>query len=181
LAGEAGAGKSTLCAALALRGWRLFSDEIALVRPQDGQLLSLARPVSLKNESIEVIRHFEPEARLGTEWRDTVKGTVAHMRPPLDSVLRVHETATPAWVIFPRYQRGVRAEATRQTKGVTLVRLADNSFNYSLLRLRGFETMARLVEGCDCYKFRYSDLDEAVDRFDRLPPPGSSDGQRLSR
>ena len=168
LAGEAGAGKSTLCAALVLRGWRLLSDEIALIRPQDGQLVPLSRPVSLKNESIGVIRDFAPEAQLGTEWRDTVKGTVAHMRPPAESVRRIHETASPGWVIFPRYQRGIRAEATRQTRGVALVRLADNSFNYSLLRLRGFQTMARLVDGCDCYKFRYSDLDEAVDRFDRL-------------
>ncbi len=32
-----GSGKSTLCAALAMRGWRLLSDELALLRPEDLQ------------------------------------------------------------------------------------------------------------------------------------------------
>ena len=39
LPGVSGAGKSTLCALLASRGWRLLSDEIAMVRPADGSIL----------------------------------------------------------------------------------------------------------------------------------------------
>ena len=38
LPGIPGAGKSTLCAALAHRGWRLLSDEFALIQPVDGQI-----------------------------------------------------------------------------------------------------------------------------------------------
>src|SRR5690349_22879332 len=44
-----GSGKSTLCAALVTRGWRLLSDEMTLVRLSDGALLPVPRPVSLKN------------------------------------------------------------------------------------------------------------------------------------
>jgi HprK-related kinase A len=47
--GDPGAGKSTLTAALMLDGWRLLSDEIALIDRNDGLLYGLARPVSLKN------------------------------------------------------------------------------------------------------------------------------------
>ena len=55
LPGPSGVGKSTLCAALVARGWRLLSDEVAMIRPQDGLLQPYPRPISLKNESIEMI------------------------------------------------------------------------------------------------------------------------------
>ena len=43
-----GSGKSTLCAALITRGWRLLSDEFALVDPATGLLVPVPRPVALK-------------------------------------------------------------------------------------------------------------------------------------
>ncbi|MBF0212040.1 MAG: HprK-related kinase A, partial [Magnetococcales bacterium] len=48
LPGLPGAGKSTLCAALMLTGWRLLSDEFALVRPDEtGAIHPLPRAISL--------------------------------------------------------------------------------------------------------------------------------------
>ncbi len=61
-----GSGKSTLCAALALRGWRLLSDEMCLIDTETLQVQALARPINLKNASIEVIRQFEPGASWGS-------------------------------------------------------------------------------------------------------------------
>ena len=60
LPGASGAGKSTLCAALVSRGWRLLSDELAIWRPGDDMILPIARPISLKNRSIELIKAFAP-------------------------------------------------------------------------------------------------------------------------
>ncbi len=80
-----GCGKTTLCAALAYRGWRLLSDEFGLLRPGTLSLLPIPRPMPLKNESIGVIRAFLPEAILGPEIPGTRKGTVAHVRPPASS------------------------------------------------------------------------------------------------
>jgi hypothetical protein len=57
-----GSGKSTLTAALCLRGWRLFSDELALIDTATGLVWPMTRPVSLKNQSIDVIQAFEPAA-----------------------------------------------------------------------------------------------------------------------
>lgn len=48
--------KRTLCAALVGKGWRLLSDELALVRLDTGELVPLPRPISLKNASINIIR-----------------------------------------------------------------------------------------------------------------------------
>ena len=71
-----GFGKSTLCAALANRGWRLLSDEFGLIRSGTTDLLPLPRPIALKNESIDVIRAFAPDAYIGPSIPNTRKGTV---------------------------------------------------------------------------------------------------------
>lgn len=168
LPGAPGAGKSTLCAGLVARGWRLLSDELALISTQDLQLTPLTRPISLKNDSIEVIRNFAPGTTLGPLIRDTRKGTLSHVKPPGDSVERAGERAPAAWLVFPRYEQGARAEITPRPKGRSLMRVAGMAFNYSLLGLKGFQTLTRLVDTCACYDFCYSDLDQAVAVFEEL-------------
>ena len=166
-----GSGKSTLCAALVNRGWRLLSDELALVRVGDGKIIPLPRPVSLKNESIDIIQRYESDAVLSRKVSDTMKGTVAHMKVPTESITRAAETAKAAWVIFPKYQAGaaVRLDALPQSRA--FMRVADNAFNYSLLGVKGFETMAGLIDSSLCYDFTYSVLDEAIETFAALKPP----------
>lgn len=181
LSGPPGIGKSTLCAALAFRGWRLLSDELSLIRPIDGRVEALARPICLKNQSIDILEQFAPEEVVfGPRMPTTAKGTVAHLRPPRDSVLRNRESAQPTRVIFPRYEQGAEASWHPLRKGATLLRLIENSFNYSLLGAQGFEILARLVEQCDGAEFRYSDLDEAIARFDELEPPLQEPLSRLT-
>lgn len=171
LSGAAGSGKSTLCAALVHRGWRLLSDEVALVRLSDGLVLPVPRPVSLKEESIGVIRDFAPQAVLGPEWPGTERGTLAHVLPPEESVLRSAEPAAPAWLLFPSYQRGAGATLRPLSKAQALLRAAKDSFNYSVLGRPAFETLSRVVDRCRCYEFPYGDLEQAVNRLDGLPEP----------
>ena len=85
-----GSGKSTLCAALMLQGWRLLSDELGIIRPDDPALAMhpLPRPTPLKNESIAVIRDFSAQAVLGPTYPKTRKGTVAHLMASEHSQLR---------------------------------------------------------------------------------------------
>ncbi len=163
-----GSGKSTLCAGLVHRGWRLLSDEQALVSLDEPAITALARPVSLKNESIDVIRTFAEEAVIGCEVSETNKGTVALMKAPRDSVLRKSEPARPAWVIFPRYAAGSAAQLTPRSKADTFLHIGNNAFNYSIHGTRGFDALARVIDGCDCYDFAYGDLDEAVEVFAAL-------------
>ncbi len=104
LPGDPGAGKSTLAAAFMLSGWRLLSDEMTMIDRDDGLLVPLARPVNLKNRSIEIIRAFDSSAVFGDTARDTHKGTVSHLRASADSVARMAERARAAHVVFPRWQ-----------------------------------------------------------------------------
>lgn len=168
LPGDPGAGKSTLTAALMLSGWRLLSDEITLVDRDDGLLVGLARPVSLKNASIDIIQRAFPDAVIGAPAYDTHKGTVAHLRPSADSVARVGEKTRPAWVVFPRWREGSTARLSPHSRADALLHTASHAFNYSLLGGLGFELNAALMDACTCHDFEYSDLDDALRVFAEL-------------
>jgi HprK-related kinase A len=163
-----GSGKSTLCAALSHGDWRLLSDEFALVRPTDLALIPFPRLIALKNESIDVIRAFAPNAVMGPEYPKTRKGTVAHMRPPGKSVALSEITAQARWIVFPNYEAGATLRLKAISKERAFLKLSGNSFNYELIGLRGFETVSRLIESCNCYLLRYSHLEEAVTQLDYL-------------
>jgi HprK-related kinase A len=163
-----GSGKSTLCAALVLSGWRLLSDELTLIDRASGLIHSLPRPVSLKNQSIGIIRAFAPGAFINRESHDTAKGTVAHLRPPPDSVLRQHEPARPGWVIFPKWRATAATELVARSQAQTFIYLAENAFDYSHLGEHGFVLGTQTVKQCDCYDFTYSALAEAVQVFEGL-------------
>lgn len=168
LTAPAGSGKSTLCAALVFSGWRLLSDELALLDPRSGKVTALARPLSLKNASIGVIRAFAPEAEFGATVRETAKGEVAHVRPPPESVRRGDEPAVPAWLVLPRFEHGAATRLSPLSLGQALMALIDGAFNYAVHGANGFEALADLVERAQSFSFRYSRLDEAVHLFDRL-------------
>ena len=163
-----GSGKSTLCAALVARGWRLLSDELTLVRLDDGRVDPVPRPVSLKNGSIDVIRAWAPGAHLSPPVADTLKGTVAHMRAPGESIARAFEPATPAWIVFPKWRAGAPAELVPVPQARAHLRLAENAFNYSLLGAAGFTAAARLVDNTHTFDFSYGTLDDAMAVFERL-------------
>jgi hypothetical protein len=163
-----GSGKSTLTAGLVQSGWRLLSDELTLIDRKSGMIHPLPRPVSLKNQSIDVIRRFAPEAFINRPSYDTAKGTVAHMRPPKESVRRQHDPARPGWVIFPKWETDAETRLTSRSKADTFMFLAQNAFNYSHLGADGFRVGTALIEQAECYDFRYSRLNEAVAAFDRL-------------
>jgi len=168
LPGDPGAGKSTLTALLALSGWRLLSDEIALIDRDDGLIVPLARPISLKNASIDVVRTAFPEACIGEAARDTYKGTVAHLKPPADSVMRMHDKARPAHIVFPRWQQGAGTRSETHTKADAFMHVATHAFNYSLLGETGFRLTSDLLDRCTCRNLDYSRQEEARAFFDGL-------------
>lgn len=168
-----GSGKSTLCAALVSNGWRLLSDELALVRLDDGMLVPVPRPVSLKNASIDVVRAYVPGAVLSPAVDATSKGRVAHLKAPPASVARAHELARPAWVIFPKYEAGADVRLEPVAGADAFMRLAQNAFNYPVLGARGFDALGGLVNGCSALSFNYSRLDDALATFDALARDGA--------
>lgn len=163
-----GSGKSTLCAGLIHRGWRLLSDEMALIALQGDLVTPFGRAVSLKNQSINIIKAYAPEAVFSPTVHDTHKGDVALLKVPTDQVHRIADPARPRWVVFPRYVAGSPASLTPRSKAQSMLELGRNSFNYMVLGRTGFEGLSRVIDASDCYDFQYSRLDDAVAVFDKM-------------
>lgn len=164
---QPGSGKSTLCAALLGRGWRLLSDEFGIVDMTTHELVPLPRAAPMKNESIEVIRQYCPNLRLGPIFHKTRKGTVSHVFPPDDALARQSERARPALILFPRYEAGSRTQVSDQPRSVALTRMVNNSFNYLVSGEPGFAALCDIVRHAHCRQLVYSDLDEAVARIEQ--------------
>jgi HprK-related kinase A len=172
-----GSGKSTLCAALALGGWRLLSDEFALIDPVTTELVALPRPVALKGPSIDIIRARAPQARFGALLTDFDERTARHLAPPADAVARQRERSRAAWVVVPKWSAGAPLSLEPVSKARMLAHLADSSFNYNLVGCAGFERLAEVVDRSDCFKLTYSDLDEALARLGALAVTRAPAGQ----
>ncbi|HLO64119.1 MAG TPA: HprK-related kinase A [Azonexus sp.] len=166
--GTPGSGKSTLCAALTCRGWRLLSDEMALISLKTGQIHPFPRPIGLKNVSIDIIREFGESLVFGHTIHDTAKGDVAHLCPPAASIAASAITATPFAIVFPCYQQGAELQFQPVSKGKTMLQLAENCFNYPVLGVDGFNCLTDVADRAFGHTLSYSRLPEAISALDRL-------------
>ena len=166
--GVPGAGKSTLCAALGLSGWRVLSDEHALVPPGTAQVVPLYRPVSLKNESIHIIKAFAKNAVFGPQSGDTHKGIVAHLKADLAPDSHDPAPLPVKIMVFPRFSAVEPQRLTRRSRTHSFILAAFHSFNYSLLGQLGFKAMETLIDAVDCYDLVYNDLEWAIKAMDQL-------------
>ena len=144
-----------------------MSDELALIDAK-GRLVPMPRPVSVKNQSIEVLQAHFPALQFGSRVEETVKGVVAHFAAPTESVQRADETALPAWIVLPRWRPGAPAELKPMERARAFMSLIENSFNYDLFGASGFQRLASVVDRCEAYHFEYSDLNDALRLFDAL-------------
>ncbi|WP_274522294.1 HprK-related kinase A [Ectothiorhodospira mobilis] len=157
-----GSGKSTLVAGLSCAGWRLLSDELALLTWTGGQVEGLCRPISLKNASIGVLRGIAGEEPFSPTVTDTLKGDVALMRPPRASVERAEEPARPFAVVFPSFSFGTAPSMMELGPAMAFGKLLENAFNVSALREKGFSALGNLVDHCRCYCIEYGSLAEGM-------------------
>lgn len=164
-----GSGKSTLCASLVQEGWRLLSDELTLIDLKTYLVTPVPRPIGLKNQSIDILKYRYPEAVFGMVSSDTVKGSVCHLKPPESSVIMQHITCPVGWIIFPKFEVDAKTELTPRTKGQAFMEIAGNTFNYSTLGETGFDVLKNVVDRAECFNFKYSALDEAIEVFANLP------------
>jgi HprK-related kinase A len=131
-------------------------------------MLPIPRPMALKNASIQIIKQFAPDAYIGPATPDTRKGTVAHLQPTKESILRQDEPAVPSLIVFPRWKAGADLSLQEVSKGEGFMRIATNAFNYEVLGESAFRTVRDIVSRARCYRLIYSDLEEATTRLGEL-------------
>ena len=166
LTGESGAGKSTLSAMLGERGWRFMGDEFALLEPATGLLHPFPRPVSLKNEAIQVMEAQIGPERFGPAMEGTPKGRIRHLRPRAEAVARMGEAARPALILFPRF--GKARDLRPVGAAEAFMRLTQASTNYVAMGERSYDALIGLVRSCPAAAVDYPDADAAFELIDLL-------------
>ncbi|MFO6424948.1 HprK-related kinase A [Motilimonas sp. KMU-193] len=160
-----GSGKSTFCALLCLHGWQLLSDEFAIIDLASGEVRPLPRPISLKNESIEVIKaalQQGGEGILSAEFCGTSKGRVALYSPPVSCHAPQDRTYPIKHVIFPKFNPQQRCQLEVMSPAQCLMLLADNSFNFAILGQQAFSCLADIVANSRAYQLDYSDFSRVL-------------------
>lgn len=166
ITGESGAGKSTLSALLGEQGWRFMGDEFALIDPVTGMVHPFPRPVSLKNEAIDVMANMVGTDRFGPLLSGTPKGDIRHLIPPADAIAKMGVPGKPALILFPRF--GHDAEVRPIGASEVFVRLTQASTNYVALAERGFEALTNLVTKTPARAIDYPDTKTATALVDQL-------------
>lgn len=160
--GIPGAGKSTLCAALAfVEGWRLLSDELAILEPESGVLLPNPRPISLKNASIDIVEQF-PGVKLGPRYEDTRKGIISHAAPPAASRVAARQPARCRWVVFPRFSASSPPFCDEISRAEAFARIAEQSFNRDRMGETGFRALCAMLDDAHCFDIGYDSTDGAL-------------------
>ncbi len=169
LSANSGGGKSTLTAAMMHNHWRLLSDELGLLCLQREEVMPLPRPISLKETAIELLTKMMGNPVFGPRSVHAQKGVLVHLLPDSASVMREDEPADPRWVIFVNYQPGAETVWEPVPPHQTFLKLAVNTFNYTVLGSVGFHRLTRLVDHLHgAYQLTYSHLPEVLQRLDEL-------------
>jgi HprK-related kinase A len=153
-----GSGKSTLTAYLAHNGWRLLSDEMALIIPFTKTVVPFVRPICLKNQSIDIAKQMFPDGKFSNIAKDTHKGDVIHLSPPELSWENSENNAELVAVVFPNYRANQDLQIYQLDKTQAFMQLVENAFNYSVLREVGFKTLTKVIDSVKTFEIFHNDL-----------------------
>lgn len=153
-----GSGKSTMCALMMLHGWRLLSDEHCYIDRTSGLIVPFVRPVSLKNNSIDVIGRYDASFASQASFDDTLKGRMKYLAPTPVSWSQATTPAKAGFVIFPRYvATRTQLEITTLPEAELFMAMLQNSFNFTVFGEEAFDLLADFTGSVQAYTLEYSD------------------------
>ncbi len=157
---DSGSGKSTLSASLMLSGWQLFSDELAIIEGVDAPSVHcFAKPVNLKNGSVNIIADKYPQAIFGDPIPATDKGDVRLLK---HKYIAENPPAPVGGVVFVQWCSGAAASLVEVSPKKAFEQLLENAVNYTLRREDGFKQVCQIIGTSKLFQLTYSDLDEGI-------------------
>lgn len=153
-----GSGKSTLTAYMALSGWSLYSDEMAIIDLKSGLVSPLYRPVCLKNDSIDLVKKWFPDSVFTSTWKDTHKGDVAHLKASSWSRYTQYTPTEIVAVIFPKYILNSDLNIYSLNQLQAFETLSKNAFNYGVLGRLGFNVVNKIIKRAALFEIEFGDL-----------------------
>lgn len=163
LPGHSGAGKSSLVAGLARRGFGYLSDEYAAIDPVERGLFPVPRALSLKPGSYGLFDDLRPPPRdqgfQGSQW---------HI-PSCDVGRHGGEGPHPIrWVIAPEYRGDAPVSIEPMTPAMTAFTLGSHSPGLGVYGRRALPLLGDVAQGSRGFRMISGNLQEAVSAIERL-------------
>jgi len=155
------AGKTSLACAMALAGWGVMSDEVALVEPRGTVVAAFPRALFVKSGTARRLK----ELRRVAPRRVALAGGLTPIRyvSPRSFGRPVRRAATIGWLAFPEWSRVSRVGPVGEREA--LERLLRSSLNTMRHPRASFETCVGLVRRVRLLRVGVADLRDAADRL----------------
>ena len=160
LPGTTGAGKSSLSAWLATKGFAYLTDECVVLRHDVPAFSALPRPLVIKSGAIASLL-----GEAGDE-RTILSGSNAIFWP--ENVAPYHEPCSCALVVFPRFEQGTELYLEPLSAAETALELTTCNVNARNLRDHGFGTVTAFAKKVPAFVLRYGSFDQLDGAFDPL-------------
>ena len=173
IVGPPESGKTSLSLALALHGWSLFGDEVALLEPASLQVRAYRRDLILRPGTRALLMPDLPPVP-EFKW---VAGD-CYFPPRLLGVPPAPDPADLSGLIFPVLRLGARVEWAPLGLAEAARRLLEQSLNLGDWGAAGVELVGRLVETCPAVELVFGDAREAAEVFSEIPGMAKAPGRK---
>jgi hypothetical protein len=156
-----GSGKSSLTAALVHRGFRYFSDEVALIEPATFHVSPMPLAICIKSTGWDLMARYYPEIlSLPVHVRSDAR-VLRYIPPPADSVEQIPMPV--GHIIFPRYEEAAPTRLERVKRSEALGRLMGECLALrQRLDQNNVRQLVRWITGVECYELTFSSLETAA-------------------
>jgi hypothetical protein len=169
-------GKTTLVAGLIERGMGYLTDEAAAVDPGTLEIVPYPKPLAIDPGSWSTLASLTPDPADGFGH---LRSEQWHVDPRAISPGSLAARCAPRFIVSPRYEATGPTALEPLARSQALVVLVEQAMNLGAHGRSGFLALARMVEVCDAYRLRISDLDAACrlvfDLAARAPTPARSE------
>ena len=168
LPANSGSGKSTLTVALSSRGWRCFTDELAVFDPEELTITPLPIPVRIRSGSFAPLLPFYPEIPDLPVYEDLNDNPIRWIILPKEHLAAKSTSTQITTLIFPRYTEKEKTELLSLDKFIALERLTATGSSEREMTLEDAKAMVCLIEQTPCYELTFSDLQEAITAIESI-------------
>ncbi len=162
LPGVSGAGKSTLALTLLTQGYRLLSDEVAVIAAADRQALPVPMGAAVKSGSRPVLEPLYPELRTAAEFTRWDGQRVRYLPPAGDRFATA--PAPIGKIVFPEYAPGAELEFQRLDPVEALRRLTTAGYQLKGgLTVEKTEILLQWLVSIPAFSLRYGSSEQALE------------------